>query len=288
MHYESEIGKSIDVYLYGKTIRSNVYKHYWIIFGGKKYPMFNLDSDETKKYGLCWNLQDSTEYPDYKTKDRMKRCEKIIHHPTASFPLFLQWIDKVCPGKPTPEDFSRVLTVKDIFHLLENWNDCKLSYKSKGRYPYYHINIDGALFRMFPPGSKEWTRYGICWEELEEELEVDKLDYSVWTKYDTKTPLERCQEVSTKDIPFVTLLKKVNKLFPTTEEARRDPSVITAGQVLKKLNAGNEILYERGREGTPSGKIPYYWISYGGRKYPMYDTFGPKTAKYGLCWDTAY
>ena len=100
--------------------------------------------------------------------------------------------------------------------------------------------------------------------------------------------LQRCEELSKSDIPIKELLKEVAELFPLKKNlCMGDYFVVTAAELLDKLNEGSNVSFKRGREGTPSYDFPYYWVNVdGGPYYSMYSMYDSRTAKYGICWDS--
>lgn len=98
---------------------------------------------------------------------------------------------------------------------------------------------------------------------------------------------EMCEKLCKEDMPIEEFLKKAAELFPQKKERTMENYfVITAAELLDKLNEGSNVSFERGPEGTPSEEIPYYWVNVDGCKYPMYSMPSPRTEKYGICWDS--
>ena len=67
--------------------------------------MFDLDSLETKKYGLCWNMGNATEYPDSEAEERSKRCKEIVEDPTASL-IISGWLLSCAPEDPSQKTLN--------------------------------------------------------------------------------------------------------------------------------------------------------------------------------------
>lgn len=138
-------------------------------------------------------------------------------------------------------------------------------------------SLEAEILRLLPyaQGEKQIPEEGSSSESEEEEEEREN-------NFSTNEWLE----LVTKDVPLRTLLETAAARF-SGEKDPNDFAVLTAREILKKMDRGVEVSSERGNVGTLSENYPHYWVTVNGlRRCPLYtSTSSPRTMKYGPCWD---